>query len=123
MDFLEFFNLKEDPFKLTPDTFYYFPSENHNELLSSLNYVIEQKEGFFLATGEPGTGKTTILKMFLQAWKDKALMALVLTPRLSPPEFLSTIMEDFKVEVKGANKNDIIITFSKYYIIPNCFHN
>lgn len=116
MDFLEFFNLKEYPFKLIPDSFYFYPSENHNEILSSLNYVIEQKKGFFLATGEPGTGKTTILKMFLKAWKDKALIALVLTPRLSPEKFLSTIMEYFKIEVKGTNKNDIKKAFRDFLI-------
>lgn len=116
MDFLEFFNLNEDPFRLTPDPFYYYPSESHNELLSSLNYVIEQKEGFFLAIGQPGTGKTTILKVFINTWKDKALIALVMTPRLSPEEFLATVLEDLKVNIESSNKNDIIKTFRDFLI-------
>ncbi len=74
----------EDPFRLTPDPFYFYPSREHNEILSSLNYAVEQKEGFFLATGEPGTGKTTILKVFINKWKDRAEIALIMTPRLSP---------------------------------------
>ena len=116
MDFLEFFNLNEDPFRLTPDPFYFYPSESHNELLASLNYVIEQKEGFFLAIGEPGTGKTTVLKVFINAWKDKALIALVMTPRLSPEEFLSTVLEDLKVEVESTNKNDILRSFRDFLV-------
>ena len=116
MDFLEFFNLNEDPFRLTPDPFYFYPSESHNELLSSLNYVIEQKEGFFLAIGEPGTGKTTVLKVFINTWKDKALIALVMTPRLSPEEFLATVLEDLKVKVESTNKNDIIRTFRDFLV-------
>lgn len=116
MDFLEFFNLNEDPFRLTPDPFYFYPSESHNELLSSLNYVVEQKEGFFLAIGDPGTGKTTVLKVFINTWKDKALIALVMTPRLSPEEFLTAVLEDLKVKVESTNKNDIIRTFRDFLI-------
>jgi general secretion pathway protein A len=116
MDFLEFFELNEDPFRLTPDPSYFYPAEGHHEVLSSLNYVVEQKEGFFLATGEPGTGKTTVLKVFIGAWKDRALIALIMTPRLSPQEFLFAVMEDLNVGVHHTNKNDIIRTFRDFLI-------
>ena len=70
MDFLNFFGLKEDPFKLTPDPAYYYPSASHNEGLLLMDYAIDQKEGFLLVIGDPGTGKTTMLKVFLEKWKD-----------------------------------------------------
>ncbi|MBI3593221.1 MAG: AAA family ATPase [Nitrospirae bacterium] len=118
MDYLEFFNLAEDPFRLTLDPFYYYPSESHKEALSSLNYVMEQKEGFYLVTGEPGTGKTTLLNTFLttEGWKDRAGIALVLTPTLSPEEFLLTVLEDLNVKIKNTNKNEIIKSFRDFLI-------
>ncbi|TAL25325.1 MAG: AAA family ATPase [Nitrospirae bacterium] len=118
MDYLEFFNLKEDPFRLTPDPSYFYPSESHNEVLSSLTYMVEQKEGFFLAVGEPGTGKTTLLNTFLntKGWKDRAGIALVLTPRLSPEEFLLTVLEDLNVKIKNTNKNEIIRAFRDFLV-------
>ncbi|MBI5205204.1 MAG: AAA family ATPase [Nitrospirae bacterium] len=118
MDYLEFFDLKEDPFRLTPDPSYFYPSESHNEVLSSLTYMVEQKEGFFLAVGEPGTGKTTLLNTFLntKGWKDKAGIALVLTPRLSPEEFLLTVLEDLNVKIKNTNKNEIIRAFRDFLV-------
>ena len=116
MDYLEFFGLKEDPFKITPDLAYFFPSKEHNEILTALNYAIAQKEGFFLATGEPGTGKTTILKVFIEEWKDKAEIALVLTPRLSPEEFLHAVLEDLKVPVKDKNKNEMLKAFRDFLL-------
>lgn len=116
MDLLEFYNINEDPFKLTPDPFYFYPSSEHNEVLSSLNYVIEHKEGFFMATGFPGTGKTTIMKIFIDSWKEKAIIALILTPRLSPEEFLMAILEDLNVKIINNNKNDIIRTFRDFLI-------
>ena len=116
MDYLEFFGLKEDPFKITPDLTYFYPSKEHNEILTALNYAVTQKEGFFLATGEPGTGKTTILKVFIDEWQDKAEIALVLTPRLTPEEFIIAVLEDLKVPVKDKNKNEMLKTFRDFLL-------
>jgi general secretion pathway protein A len=108
MDFLHFFNLREDPFKLTPDPVYFFPSSSHNEGLLALEYSIDQKEGFNLIIGDPGTGKTTLLRVFLEKLKSSAEIAMILTPRLSPEEFLIAVAEDFSINLKKKNKNAII---------------
>ncbi len=115
-DYLGFFNLSEDPFRMPPDPHYFYPSELHNELLSSLNYAIEQKEGFFLATGEPGTGKTTVLKVFIDNWKDRAEIALIMTPNLSPGEFLSAVLEDLDVQARTAGKHDVLRAFRDFLV-------
>jgi type II secretory pathway predicted ATPase ExeA len=111
MDYLQFFNLNDDPFRLTPDPLYFFPSQEHNEILTSLNYAIEQKEGFSLVVGEPGTGKTTILRILIDHWKEKADIALILTPRLSPEEFLQAVLEDIHVNLKEINRNEMLKAF------------
>ncbi|MBA4416503.1 MAG: general secretion pathway protein [Syntrophus sp. (in: bacteria)] len=111
MDYLAFFNLSEDPFRLTPDPFFFYPSKEHNDVLSSLNYAIEQKEGFSLIVGEPGTGKTTILRIFMEKWNKHAEIALIMTPRLSPEEFLQALLEDLNINVDKGNKNEMIKTF------------
>ncbi len=111
MDYLKFFSLTEDPFRLTPDTAYFYPSQGHNEIISSLNYAIEQKEGFSLLVGEPGTGKTTLLRVLVDGWKDKAELALIITPRLSPEEFLQSVLEDLNVTLPAASKNEMLKAF------------
>jgi general secretion pathway protein A len=71
-----------------------------------------------MCVGDPGTGKTTLLNTFLntEKWKDRAGIALVLTPRLSPEEFLLTVLEDLNVKVKNTNKNEIIKAFRDFLI-------
>jgi len=116
MDYLEFFNLGEDPFGLTPDSSYFYPSKMHNEVLASLDYAVEQKEGFSLIIGEPGTGKTTILKILIERWKEKAEIALVMTPRLSPEELLQAVLDDLSIHLQTTNKNETIKTFRDFLI-------
>ena len=114
--YLEHFNLKEDPFRLTPDPSFYYPSQEHVTALSSLGYCMEQKEGFCLLTGEPGTGKTTLLRVFMNEWKEKAEIALVLTPHLTPSDFLQAVLDDLGVRVAGPGKNEMIKAFRDFLI-------
>ncbi len=116
MDFLEFFGLKDDPFRLTPDPEYFYPSEYHNLGLRSLEYSIKHSEGFCLITGEPGTGKTTLLNVFINQWKDRAAIALILTPRLMPEEFISSVLEDLQVKITAKTKNELIKAFRDFLI-------
>lgn len=116
MDILEFYGLREDPFKLTPDPSFFFPSAEHNEALLTMNYVVEQREGFCLVTGEPGTGKTTLLNVFKEVWKDKAELAMILTPRLSPDEFLLSVLEDLNVKLTRTGKSDILKAFRDFLV-------
>lgn len=116
MDLLEFYGLKEDPFKLTPDPAYFFQSVVHNEALLSMRYVIEQREGFCLVTGEPGTGKTTLLNVLMESLRGKAEIALILTPRLSPEEFLHSVIDDLSLKPAASSKNDILKAFRDFLI-------
>jgi general secretion pathway protein A len=113
-DYLAFFGLNEDPFRLSPDPSYFFPSPCHNDGLTLLDYSIEQNEGFTILTGEPGTGKTTLLNVFLDKWRPKAEIAIILTPKLTPEEFLSAVVEDFGLKTGSMSKNEIIKTFRDF---------
>src|ERR687887_27455 len=55
-----FYELQREPFHVTPDPEFLFPSPAHKEALASIIYGIEQRKGFVAITGEVGVGKTTI---------------------------------------------------------------
>ncbi len=116
MDYLEYFGLKDDPFRLTPDPEYFYPSHSHDLGIRALNYCIDQQEGFCVITGEPGTGKTTLLNVFIRNWKDRAEIALILTPQLMPEEFLHAVMEDLGIKTEAATKNELIKEFRDFLI-------
>jgi len=111
MEYLQYYELKEDPFKLTPDPEFFFPSESHNLALKALDYSTESAEGFALITGEPGTGKTTLIKVFCTKWQHKADIALILTPSLNPEEFLQAVLDELNISIIGAHKNELLKAF------------
>jgi len=116
MNFLDFYGLKEDPFKLSPDPSYFYPTACHRVAYDSLDYAVEHKEGFCLVHGEPGTGKTTVLKVFMDKWRDRAEIALILTPRLSPEEFLAAVLDELGIECPGAGKVHLLKAFRDFLL-------
>lgn len=116
MNIFEFFGLREDPFRLSPDPDFFYPSRVHQLALNSLDYTVEQKEGFCLISGDPGTGKTTLLKIFVSKWRDRAEVALILTPRLSPEEFMMAVLDELKVDYSGEGKPYLLKAFRDFLI-------
>jgi general secretion pathway protein A len=97
--YTSFFGLSEKPFAITPDPRYLFLSERHAEALAHLAYGIQEAGGFIQLTGEVGTGKTMIVRSLLQQLPANCDMALILNPRITPPEFLLAICDELHVPV------------------------
>lgn len=113
-----FYNLKRNPFELTPDPFFLFPTSRHNEALATLYHGVRGHKGFVVLTGEVGTGKTLLLRCLLQLLRQSndVAYAYVFNNRLSPVEFLQYIASDFGLPASGRNKSEILVDLSKYVI-------
>ena len=61
-----FYNLKRNPFEITPDPSFLFPTRRHNEALAALYYGVRRHKGFVVMTGEVGTGKTLLVRCLLE---------------------------------------------------------
>src|ERR1700740_3743235 len=105
--YLSFFGLNEKPFAITPDPLYLYLSERHAEALAHLLYGINEAGGVVQLTGEVGTGKTTIVRSLLAQAPKNAEIALILNPRMTPPEFLLTICEELGVGVPDGSSGSL----------------
>ena len=104
-----FYNLKRNPFEITPDPSFLFPTTRQNEALASLYYGVTAHRGFVVLTGEVGTGKTLILRSLLGLLQRRDVaFALIFNPTLSPLEFMRYIALDFGLPVTGKAKDELI---------------
>ena len=116
VDYLEFFGLKDYPFRLTPDTKYFYPSYTHKAVLHILTYALERGDGFLVVVGEPGVGKTMLLRYLLNKINSKYQTAFLLTPSLSPIELLQALLEDLGLDCNKSSK-ELLLRYFKDYLI------
>ncbi|MEQ8955229.1 MAG: AAA family ATPase, partial [Gammaproteobacteria bacterium] len=64
--YLDYFGLQRDPFTISPDPAFLYPSPQHRQALAHLKYGLDREGGFILLTGEVGTGKTTLVRLLLE---------------------------------------------------------
>jgi len=117
--YLSFFGLNEKPFAITPDPRYLYRSERHAEALAHLLYGIKDAGGFVQLTGEVGTGKTTIVRSLLSQTPKNTEIALILNPRMTPPEFLLTICEELGIGVpehSARSLKDLVDILSRHLL-------
>ncbi len=103
--YLEYFHLKETPFSISPDPRYLYLSDQHREALAHLVFGVDRDGGFILLTGEVGTGKTTICRCLLEQLPENCDVALVLNPRVTVRELLSTICDEFRIPYPKGNQS------------------
>src|SRR5215831_2953590 len=61
--YYDHFGLSEAPFKITPNTDFFFSGGNRGPVLDALVYAITRGEGMVKVTGEVGSGKTMLCNM------------------------------------------------------------
>jgi general secretion pathway protein A len=113
-----FFQLKRDPFDLTPDPDCFVATERHNEALASLYYGVRRHKGFVVVTGEVGTGKTLLLRCLLGLLKDSPdiAYAYVFNGRLPATEFLQYIVADFGLPASGKPKYELLLDLGRFLV-------
>lgn len=93
--YLNFYNLLKEPFQITPDPAFLFMSPTHKEALASVIYAIEQRKGFVSIVGEVGTGKTTIIRSYLNGADRNVIRPIyIFNSNISFCELLETIFQE-----------------------------
>jgi type II secretory pathway predicted ATPase ExeA len=111
------FNLAVSPFNLNPDPRFLYVTDQVKEALATLAYGVTNHKGFVLLTGDVGTGKTTLLNVFMQ-WlaKHSAATAFIFNPRMGPDEFLDFAMADFGISCDSASKGRRLLALNSWLL-------
>ena len=99
--FLDFYHLHQQPFGVTPDPAYLYPSRTHCEALDSLTEGILGGRGFLALIAEPGMGKTTLLYQVLEGLRDRARAAYLFQTQCNSREFFQYLLSELGVDSTG----------------------
>ena len=122
--YLDYYHLKEEPFRLTPDPKFLQLPETHREALTMLVRGVLDRSGLMLLTGAIGTGKTTILNGFLsvvaRCHPTKPVpTAFIVNPRLTADEFLEMLLLEFEVPC-GSNSRPARLSALERLLFCTC---
>jgi general secretion pathway protein A len=96
--YLAYYGLQREPFHTTPDPSFLFLSPSHKEALGAIIYGVEKRKGFIAIIGEVGSGKTSILRAYLERKApQKQKTIYIFNPALSFHELLIAIFRGLEL--------------------------
>jgi MSHA biogenesis protein MshM len=103
------FGLSQAPFKITPNTEFFFSGGNRGPILEALIYAITHGEGIIKVTGEVGSGKTMLCHMLPTRLPPHIEIVYIANPSVSPEEILHAIAFDLQLPVaRGGQRLEVM---------------
>lgn len=97
--YYDHFGLQQAPFKITPNTDFFFSGANRGPVLEALIYAITHGEGIVKVTGEVGSGKTMLCNMLQNRLPENVESVYLANPSVGPDEVLHAIAFELQLGI------------------------
>ncbi len=97
-----YYHCRREPFSLSPDPSFLYAAEPHREALAQLRYLVQERKGFAVVTGEVGTGKTMLLRSLIESVGPKVQTAYVFNPPRTISALYDSIGYELGITLNGA---------------------
>lgn len=116
--YLQYFNLKEEPFSTVPSPRYFFLTSSHGAALEKTAYVVSGKKGLAAVFGDTGTGKSSLARLLHAKFVDNGYLSTLLTNPSSPTanSFLRTIAQEFGTPGTDRSFKGMLDLFKAYLV-------
>src|SRR5687767_1769173 len=115
--YYEHFGLNQAPFKITPNTEFFFSGGNRGPVLEALIYAITRGEGIVKVTGEVGSGKTMLCNMLQSRLPDHVESVYLANPSVSPEDVLHAIAFELQLGLdRKADRLEVMHELQDYLV-------
>jgi type II secretory pathway predicted ATPase ExeA len=109
-----YYRLQAKPFTLLPDPGFLFLGAKHKMALSLLEYGLVNGSAFIVITGEPGTGKTTLLNRLLDQPRHQWTIGVLANTHEGLGGLMPWINASFGLETKGKSDVELFHDFGRF---------
>ena len=106
--YLDHFGLNQSPFKITPNTEFFYTGGNRGAILDALLYAITHGEGIVKVSGEIGSGKTMLCRMLESVLPDNVEAIYLANPSLNRDEVFHAIAGELGLATEGKRGGEIM---------------
>ena len=115
--YYSYFGLTQPPFRITPNTEFFYGGGNRGPILEALIYAISQGEGIVKVTGEVGSGKTMLCNMLPSRLPPHVETIYLANPSVSPEEILHAIAFELQLKVaRDAGRLEVMQALQTYLL-------
>lgn len=110
MSYVEYYNLKEQPFSLSVDNHFYYNSKQHAEALVYLRHAAECQRGLAVLVGDLGAGKTTLARRLLDeldTQQYESALLVMLHSEITPQWLLRRIAIQLGIDRPAESKTEL----------------
>jgi type II secretory pathway predicted ATPase ExeA len=112
-----YFGLKQPPFRITPDTDFFFEGGNRGAVLEALIYAITHGEGIVKVTGEVGSGKTMLCRVLQSRLPATVETVYLANPSVSADEILHAIGFELQLPIeRDATRLEVMHALNEYLL-------
>jgi putative secretion ATPase (PEP-CTERM system associated) len=110
-----FYQLSADPFRLSPDPEFSFQHRTYRKALTYMLHALQRAEGFIMITGQPGTGKTTLVSDLVSTLRsDQIAVAKIVSAQLTANDLLDLVAYSFNLDPEGCSKAKVLFQIEDF---------
>lgn len=109
-----YYNLRTKPFSLLPDSDFLYAGSTHRAAYSTLEYGLISEAAFMVLTGEPGMGKTSLLRKLISEHGAKHSIGLVTNARYNIEHLLPWVLLALGLSKRQLDPVEAYYVFSEF---------
>lgn len=111
----EFYKLTEEPFRLSPNARFCYRHPSYKKAKAYMQYALHRGEGFVMVTGQPGTGKSTLIDDLTSDLQDgSTLFANLTSTQIEADDLLRLVVLNFDLEGHTSTKAILLHDLERY---------